>query len=207
MPTVNVYNQKNEEVGKADLPEEIFGVTPSVTMVHEVVVAQLASRRSGTASTKTRSEIRGSMKKLYRQKGTGRARAGTSKNPLLRGGGVIFGPKPRDFSYKPPKKVRRSAMKSVLSSKLADGELKILSGLELTEIKTKAFSEVLGDLELTNALIVTPEENENLEKSARNIPNVKVLRSSGLNIYDMVKYHHLVLLEPCIDQLKERLLK
>jgi large subunit ribosomal protein L4 len=207
MPTVDVYNLNHDKVGQTDLPSEIFEVPIKAHLLHEVVVAQLASRRSGTASTKTRSEVRGSGRKLYRQKGTGRARAGSMKNPLWRGGGVIFGPSPRDFSYSPPKKVRRNAMKVALSGKLADEELMILDTFDLPEIKTKGFLEAMAGLGIDNGLVVTYEPNENLEKSARNVPEVKVLRSSGLNVYDVLKYKHLVLLEPCIAQITERLLK
>jgi len=207
MPAIDVYNLKKEKVGQAELPEEIFNVPLRSHLVHEVVVAQLASRRSGSASTKTRSEIRGSTRKLYRQKGTGRARAGTRRNPLLRGGGVIFGPHPRDFSYKPPKKVRRTALKVALTAKYQDNELLVLDAFDLPEIKTKNFVQVLKDLGLERALIVTPESDDTLEKSARNVPGVKVLHSVGLNVYDVVKYPQLVLLQPCLDQLKERLMK
>ena len=207
MPVVDIYNLKKEKVGQAELPAEVFEAPLKEHLVHEVVVAQLASRRSGTASTKERSEIVGSGRKVYRQKGTGRSRAGTRKNPLWRGGGVIFGPKPRDFSYKPPKKVRRSALKAALSAKLKEDELLVLKAFDLPEIKTKGFVQVMADLDLDQALIVTPEPNENLEKSARNVPGVKVLRSAGLNVYDVLKYRHLVLLEPCIAQISERLMK
>jgi large subunit ribosomal protein L4 len=207
MPTVDIYNLNHDKVGQAELLSEIFEVPLRTHLLHEVVVAQLASQRAGTASTKTRSEVRGSGRKLYRQKGTGRARAGSQKNPLWRGGGTIFGPSPRDFSYAPPKKVRRNAMKVALSGKLADNELLILDAFDLPEIKTKGFLKALASLNLDNALVITPEPNENLEKSARNVPQVKVLRTAGLNVYDVLKYKQLVLLEPCIDQITERLLK
>ncbi len=207
MVVVDIYSLNKEKVGQAELPDDIFNVPVKPHLVHEVVVAQLASRRSGTASVKGRSEVRGSTKKPYRQKGTGRSRMGSRKSPLLRGGGTIFGPKPRDYSYRPPRKVRRNALKIALTAKVQDKELMILNAFDLPEIKTKLFIEAMAGLDLKNALIITPEPNENLERSARNVPGVKVLRSDGLNVYDVVKYRHLVLLEPCIDQIKERLQK
>lgn len=207
MPVIDVYNLKKEKVGQAELPEEIFNVPLRPHLVHEVVVAQLASRRAGSASTKERSDVRGSTRKLYRQKGTGRARAGSRRNPLWRGGGTIFGPHPRDFSYQPPKKVRRAALKVALTAKYQDNELMVLDAFDLPEIKTKHFVQVLQGLGLGRALIVTPASDETLEKSARNVPGIKILRSAGLNVYDVVKYPQLVLLQPCLEQLKERLLK
>ncbi|MBW2090541.1 MAG: 50S ribosomal protein L4 [Deltaproteobacteria bacterium] len=207
MVVVDIYSVNKEKVGQAELPDDIFDVPLKPHLVHEVVLAQLASRRSGTASTKGRSEIRGSTRKPYRQKGTGRSRMGTRKSPLLRGGGTIFGPKPRDYSYRPPKKVRRNALKIALTAKVKDDELLILDAFDLPEIKTKRFVEAMAGLNLNNALIVTPGPNENLERSARNVPGIKVLRSAGLNVYDVVKYRHLVLLEPCIAQITERLQK
>jgi len=207
MPEVDVYNLKKEKVGQTELPEEIFNAPIKIHLVHEVVVAQLASRRSGTASTKVRSEVAGSSHKVYRQKGTGRARAGTRKNPLWRGGGTIFGPKPRDYSYRPPKKVRRGALKSVLSAKYKDDELLVLDAFTLEEIKTKLFVEALRGLDLDNALIIIPQSDRNLELSAKNVPWAKVLCMAGLNVYDLVKYRHLILLQPCIAQLSERLIK
>ncbi|MBW2085593.1 MAG: 50S ribosomal protein L4 [Deltaproteobacteria bacterium] len=207
MVMVDIYNLSKEKVGQIELPSDIFDVPLRPHLVHEVVLAQLASRRSGTASTKGRSEIRGSTHKPYRQKGTGRSRAGSLKSPIRRGGGVIFGPKPRNYSYRPPKKVKRTALKVALTAKLQEEELLILNTFDLPEIKTKLFVEAMTGLDLTNALIVTPEAHENLERSARNVPGIKVLRSGGLNVYDVLKYRHLVLLEPCIAQITERLQK
>jgi large subunit ribosomal protein L4 len=196
-----------EKVGEVDLPGEIYDVPLRPHLVHEVVVAQLASRRAGTASTKTRSEIVGSTKKPYRQKGTGRARAGSRKSPLWRGGGTIFGPKPRDYSYRPPKRVRRNALKVVLTAKHKDQELTIVDAMDFDEIKTKKFMEAMNTLGLSNALIVTGEPNEILEKSSRNVPGFKVLRAAGLNCYDLLKYRHLVLLQASLTRIEERLLK
>ena len=207
MPVVDVYNQKMKKVGQVELPAEIYEVPLRPHLVHEVVVAQLASRRAGTASTKTRAEIRGSTSKIYRQKGTGRARAGSRKSPLRHGGGTIFGPKPRDYGYKPPKRVRRGALKVALSAKLKEAELMVLDAVKLSQIKTREFLETMADLELENALIVTPEPDENLEKSSRNVQGFKVLRAEGLNVYDVLKYRKLVLLEKSLPKIEERLLK
>jgi large subunit ribosomal protein L4 len=207
MPVMDVYNIKKEVVGQVELPDAVFAVEIKPHLVHEVVVAQLASRRAGTASTKTRSEIAGSTRKPYRQKGTGRARAGTRKSPLWRGGGTIFGPKPRDYSMRPPKKIRRGALKSVLSAKVQDQELMVIDDWRLDEIKTKQFVQVMKDLGLSSAVVVTEGPDEKLEKSSRNAPGFKVLRADGLNCYDLCKYHHLVLLRDSLPKIEERLLK
>lgn len=207
MPIVDVYNLKKEVVGQVELPDGIYNVPVKPYLVHEVVVSQLAGRRSGTACVKPRGEISGSTKKPYRQKGTGRARAGSRKSPLWRGGGTIFGPTPRDFSYQPPKKVRRGAMKVVLTSKLLDNELLVLDGLDLGEIKTKKFVQAMNGLSLNNALVVIESQDESIEKSARNVPGFKVLRADGLNVYDLVKYRHLVLLQSSLAKIEARLLK
>ena len=166
---------------------------------------QLAKRRSGTASVKHRSDIRGSGRKLFRQKGTGRARRGDIKAPLLRGGGVVFGPEPKKFACNVPKRVRRLALKMALSSKLQEQELTVLDQFELEQIKTKDFIAVMEALELENALIVTADKNEKLEISSRNVPGYKVLRSEGLNVYDILKYDRLVLLEPSLTKIEGRL--
>lgn len=207
MPVVDVYNLKKEKVGQVELPDQIYDVEPKPHLVHEVVVAQLASRRTGTACTKTRGDVAGSTKKPYRQKGTGRARAGTRKSPVWRGGGTIFGPKPRDFAAVPPKKVRRNALKTVLSVKLKDQELLVLDAMEFSEIKTRKFAEAMNGLALENALVITAGPDEALEKSSRNLVGYKVLRADGLNCYDVLKYKHLVLLQSSLAKIEERLLK
>jgi large subunit ribosomal protein L4 len=166
---------------------------------------QLANRRAGTAAVKHRSDVRGSGRKLFRQKGTGRARRGDIKSPLLRGGGVVFGPDGRKYIQKVTKKVRKLALKMALSSKLVENELMVLDQFELDQIKTKEFVKVLSTLKLSNALIVTEKQNEYLELSSRNVPEVKVLRSDGLNVYDILKYRTLVLLEPAVKNIEGRL--
>jgi large subunit ribosomal protein L4 len=204
MPVVNVQNMKGKKVSQVDLADSIFNVAVKSSVLHEIVVMQLANKRSATAAVKHRSDITGSRRKLFRQKGTGRARRGDIKSPLLRGGGVVFGPDGRKYAHHPPKKVRKLALKMALSSKLQASELLVLDKLELKEIKTRQFVDVLDALKLENALIITDKLDATLELSSRNVPHVKVLRSEGLNVYDVLKYHTLVLLEPAITKIEER---
>ena len=206
MASVNVLNSKAEEVSQTELVDGIFNIPVKTSILHEVVTMQLASRRSGSASVKHRSDIRGSGRKLFRQKGTGRARRGDIKTPLLRGGGSVFGPDPRSYAYKVPKRVRKLALKMALSSKLRENNLIVLDEFKLDKIKTKEFLEVMNALNLKNALIITDKKNENLELSSRNVPEVKVLRVEGLNVYDILKYKNLVLLESSIKGIEGRLL-
>ena len=205
MPAVDVKNIKGKKVTTIDLVENIFNVPVKSRVLHEVVTMQLAKRRAATASVKHRSDVKGSSRKLFRQKGTGRARRGDIKSPLLRGGGVVFGPDGRRYAFKVPKKVRKLALKMALSSKLRANELLVLDKFELKQIKTKDVIGLLKGLNLTNALIVTAEKNENLELSSRNVPDIKVLRSEGLNVYDILKYKTLILLEPVIKNIEGRL--
>lgn len=205
MPVVDVKNIKGKKVTTIDLVENIFNVPVKSSVLHEVVTMQLANRRAASASVKHRSDVKGSSRKLFRQKGTGRARRGDIKSPLLRGGGVVFGPDGRTYAFKVPKKVRKLALKMALSSKLQANELIVLDKFELKQIKTKDFVDLLSGLNLTNALIVTGEKNENLELSSRNVPDIKVLRSEGLNVYDILKYKTLILLEPVIKNIEGRL--
>ena len=205
MPVVDVKNIKGKKVTTIDLVENIFNVPVKSSVLHEVVTMQLANQRSGSASVKHRSDVKGSTRKLFRQKGTGRARRGNIKSPLLRGGGVVFGPDGRIYAFRVPKKVRKLALKMALSSKLQANELIVLDKFELKQIKTKDFVDLLNGLNLTNALIVTGEKNENLELSSRNVPDIKVLRSEGLNVYDILKYKILILLEPVVKNIEGRL--
>ena len=206
MAVVDVLNSKAEKVSQTDLADTIFNVPVKPNVLHEVVTMQLASRRSGSASVKHRSDVKGSGRKLFRQKGTGRARRGDIKAPLLRGGGSVFGPDPRSYAYKVPKKVRRMALKMALSVKLSEGSLVVLDELDFGKIKTKEFIKVINALNTNNALFITDKKNENLELSARNVPDVKVLRIEGLNVYDILKYKSLVLLESSIKSIEGRLL-
>lgn len=207
MATADVLDSKGEKVNQVDLPDDIFNVPIKSNILHEVVTMQLASRRAGSASVKHRSDVKGSRRKLFRQKGTGRARRGDIKDPLLRGGGSIFGPDPKSYAYKVPKKVRRLALKMALSSKFQENELLLLNGFDLEQIKTKEFLKVMEALKVTNGLIVTDKKDETLELSSRNVPNIKVLKSQGLNVYDVLKYKHLVLLESSLKDIEGRLLR
>ena len=206
MAVIDVLNDKAEKISQTELTDAIFAVPVKGSVLHEVVTMQLASKRSGSASAKHRGEIRGSGRKLFRQKGTGRARRGNIKSPLLRGGGVTFGPKPRSYAYKVPKKVRKLALKMALSSKVMEKDLIVLDRFGLERKKTRDFVKILDALGVDNALIVTDAAHENLEFSSRNVPAVKVLRSEGLNVYDILKYKNLVLLEPSIKQIEGRLM-
>jgi large subunit ribosomal protein L4 len=206
MAVVDVLNTKAEKVSEMELVDTIFNVQVKSSVLHEVVTMQLASRRSGSASVKHRSDIRGSGRKLFRQKGTGRARRGDVKAPLLRGGGSVFGPDPRSFAYKAPKKVRRLALKMALSTKLKEDNLVVLEKFEVDKIKTKEFIEVINALNVKNVLIVIDKRNEKLELSARNVPGTKVLRVEGVNVYDILKHNKLILLEHSIKSIEKRLL-
>jgi large subunit ribosomal protein L4 len=205
MPVVDVQNTKGKKVTTVDLADNIFNVQVKPSVLHEIVTMQLANRRAGTAAVKHRGEVRGSTRKLFRQKGTGRARRGDIKSPLLRGGGVVFGPDGRNHAFRVPKKVRKLALKMALSSKLQARELIVIDKFEIEQIKTKNFVDILNNLKLNNTLIVTDVENENLERSSRNVPDVKVLRLEGLNVYDILKYRTLILLEPAIKSIERRL--
>ncbi len=205
MPTLDVIDRNNQKVGSMELSEAVFGAEVKPHLLHEVVVWQLAKRRAGTACTKGRSELRGGGKKPWRQKGTGRARVGSRRSPLWRGGGTVFGPKPRDYGYTLPKKVKKAALRSALSSKLGEEKLTLLEGFELEAIKTKDFVGVLGNLATDNCLVVTSGADEVLEKSSRNVPRVKVLRAEGLNVYDILKYDRLVLLKDAVAGIEEAL--
>lgn len=207
MAVVNVINSKAQKVSQIDLVDTIFNIPVKGSVLHEVVTMQLAKRRSGSAAVKHRSDVKGSGRKLFRQKGTGRARRGDIKSPLLRGGGSTFGPDPRSYAYKVPKKVRRLALKMALSSKLKEEKLLVLNEFELDKIKTREFVKVMNALNTKNALIITEKKNENLELSARNVPQIKVLRVEGLNVYDILKYKNVVLLEPSIKSIEGRLLE
>lgn len=203
MPTVDVYNTNRDVVGQLDLNESVFGVTVKPHVMHEVVLYQLAKRRAGTAKVKGRSEVRGGGKKPWRQKGTGRARAGTSRSPVWRGGGTIHGPQPRSYEMKVPKKVRKLAVKMALTQKLLDREFTVLDQFQMQSIKTKDFAALLNRFELGKTLVVIAQPDEIVEKSARNIPNVKVLRSEGLNVYDLLNYHNLLVTRETVGRIEE----
>lgn len=205
MAVIDVKNMAGDKVSQVDLSDSIFNIEVKPEVLHEVVKMQLACRRAGTASVKRRSDVQGSTRKLYRQKGTGRARRGDIKSPVMRGGGVVFGPKPKSYAYSVPKKVRRLALKMALSSKLQSNDLVVVDNMDLGTPKTKQFVEIMKALKLENALIITPLGNENLELSSRNVGSVKVMRTEGLNVYDVLKYQSLVLLEPSVSGIEGRL--
>ena len=206
MTVVDIINCRAEKVSQVELEDDIFNIPVRTNILHEVVTMQLANRRAGSASVKHRSDVKGSRRKLFRQKGTGRARRGDIKSPLLRGGGSVFGPDTRSYSYKVPKKVKKLALKMALSSKLKEDNIIVLDKFELDKIKTKEFLSIMGALDTNNALIITEKEDKNLELSSRNIPEVKVLRVEGMNVYDILKYKRLVLLEASIEPIRGRLL-
>ncbi len=206
MPRVTICNSRKEEVGEIELNDEVFDVPIKSHLLHEVVSMQLAKRRAGTASTKGRSEVRGGGRKPWRQKGTGRARAGTRSSPLWRGGGVAFGPKPREFTPKVSRKIRKQALKMALSAKFKENQMVVLDGFHLTEIKTKAVVELLDVFGVESVLVVIPERDEVLERSARNVPHTKVLRSEGLNVYDILRYRHLMLMKDAVPKIEAALL-
>jgi len=205
MPKMDVYNSKREVVSNVNLSPAIFGAEVKDHLFYDVIRMQLANRRKGSASTKGRSEVRGGGKKPYRQKGTGRARAGSTRSPLWTGGGVIFGPKPKDYSYKVTKKVRKAALRSVLTKKLEDKKLIIVDGFDLNEIKTKNFLQIMKKLDFTKALIVIPERDKNLELSSRNVKEVKVLPAQGINVFDVLKYDKLVMTTAAIKVVEKAL--
>lgn len=204
MAVVDVRNIKGEKVSEMELSDDVFNVEVKSAVLHDVVKMQLAKRRAGTACVKNRSDVKGSTRKLFRQKGTGRARRGDIKSPLLRGGGVVFGPHPRSYAYDLPKKVRQLALKMALSSKLKNNNLTILDDITLDGIKTKNFVAVMESLEARKALIVISEENRNLVLSARNIPGVKVLKAEGLNVYDILRYDDLLLVPSSVRSIEGR---
>jgi len=205
MALLKVYDIDKNEVSEIEVSDDVFAVPVNDSVIYEVVKMQLANRRQGSASTKTRSEVRGGGKRPWRQKGTGRARAGTTRSPIWRKGGIVFGPKPRDYSYKVPKKVRRSALRSALSMKMKNDEIIVLRDIPMVEIKTKSFQEILNRFELKSALIVLDKANDILDKSSRNIRDVKMMRSEGINVFDLMKYRNLVLMEPSVKLIERAL--
>jgi len=205
MAAVDVLNSAGAKVSEVELPDEIFSIPVKTSVLHEVVRSQLVAKREGTAASKTRGMISGSTKKLFRQKGTGNARAGSIKSPLRKGGGVIFGPSPRSYEIKVPKKVRKLALKMALSTKTSASRLFVIDALELEEIKTKALGNVLSALNLDDLLIVSDTDDMKLALSSRNIPDVKVIKTEGLNVYDILKYKNLLLVESSIENIKGRL--
>ncbi|HBO03902.1 50S ribosomal protein L4 [Lachnospira hominis (ex Liu et al. 2021)] len=203
MANVSVYNIEGKEVGSIELNDAVFGVEINEHLVHMAVVNQLANNRQGTQSAKTRSEVSGGGRKPWRQKGTGHARQGSTRAPQWTGGGIVFAPKPRDYSFKMNKKEKKIALLSALTSKVADNKIVVLDEFKLDEIKTKKFAEVMNNLKVSKALVVLEGENKNVVLSGRNIPTVKVSATNEINTYDVLKYDTLVVTKAAVEKLQE----
>ena len=203
MAIVDLFNMKGEKIGNHDLDDAIFGIVPNEHVVHMATVQYLANQRQGTKSTLTRAEVRGGGAKPRPQKGTGRSRQGSIRSPQWVGGGVVFAPKPRDFSFKLNKKVKRLALKSVLSSKVAAGKILVLDELKLNEVKTKKMAEVLANVKINKALIVIEDNDKNVVLSARNIAGVKTAGVNTINVYDILKYDYLILTKDAAQKISE----
>ena len=203
MATVAVYNTEGKEVEKLELNDAVFGVEINEHLVHMAVVSQLANKRQGTQSAKTRAEVRGGGRKPWRQKGTGHARQGSTRSPQWTGGGVVFAPKPRDYSIKLNKKEKAGAMKSALTSKVNEEKFIVLDELKLDEIKTKKFVEVLNNLEVSKALVVMKDKDDNVIMSANNVPDVKTTLSNTINVYDILKYDTVVITKDAVAAIEE----
>ena len=203
MANVSVYNMEGKEVGKIDLNDAVFGVEVNEHLVHMAVVQQLANNRQGTQKAKTRSEVSGGGRKPWRQKGTGHARQGSTRAPQWTGGGVVFAPVPRDYSFKLNKKEKRAALKSALSSRVADGKLIVVDELKFDEIKTKNFKAVMDNLKVSKALVVLAENDEKVVMSARNLPTIKTALTNTINVYDILKGDTLVLTKDAVAKIEE----
>ncbi len=206
MPVCDVVNNSAEKVGEVEIRDALLQVDVKPAVLHEVVCMQRANRRAGNASTKTRGEVRGGGAKPWRQKGTGRARAGTNNSPIWRGGGTTFGPKPRDYSYKLPKKVRRLAIRMAISARFGEGNMVVLDSFGLEGIKTGEFVKVMKNFDFKDCLIVTAGDDPVVIKSARNVVGYKVIPVSGLNVYDILKHSKLMLIQDSLEGLGGRLL-
>jgi len=204
VPKVALYNSQGEQIGSFELNDSVFGVEVNEAVLHEVVVNQLANRRQGTQSTKTRGEVRGGGIKPWRQKGTGRARQGSIRAPQWIKGGIALGPKPRSYKYSVPKKVKRIAMKSALSAKVIENNVLVIEELKFDEIKTRRMAEILKKMEVnTKALLVLPGKNLEIQKSARNIVGVKTLLVNTLNVYDILKYDKFIVTKDAVAKIEE----
>ncbi len=202
MATLAVYDIANQKVSDVEVDERVFGVEIKPSLFYDAVRHDLATQRKGTAATKNRTLVRGGGAKPWKQKGTGRARAGTRRSPLWRGGGTIFGPMPRSYGFSLPKKVKKAALRAALSLKRQEGKLIVLDSFPLEGFKTQKVLEVLKKFQVENVLIVTDEKNPLLERSARNIPGLQVLRHIGLNVYDILNHEHLILLKPAVQRIQ-----
>jgi len=204
MATVKVIDMEGKDCGTMELSDELFGIEPNQNAVHEVVKNYLADQRQGTQSAKTRGEVRGGGRKPFRQKGTGRHRQGSSTDPSQIGGGIVFAPKPRDYSYSIPKKVRRLALKSVLSAKVQDGEIIVLDKLEMPAPKTKEMVKVLGNIGAAKkALIVMPEKDEAVVRAAHNIPGVRTALAANMNVYEIINHTSFIVTKEAVEKIEE----
>ncbi len=206
MAVADVFNIEKKKVSQIELNDAVFAAQPNEAVIYDVVKMQLAARRAGTASTKTRSDVSGGGKKPWRQKGTGRARAGTTRSPLWRSGGIVFGPHPRDYSFNVPKKMRKQALISALSMKLKQDKMLVINDFPMEKISTRKFQDIIDLFDLKKALFVLDVDNEKLQKSSRNVKNIKMIKSEGINVYDILNHEHLVLLEPSIKKIEGALL-
>lgn len=204
MPKVTLFNQAGSQVGEIELSEAVFGIEPNEAVLADAIIMQQASRRAGTHAVKNRSAVRGGGRKPWKQKGTGRARQGSIRSPQWVGGGVVFGPTPRSYSYKLPKKVRRLAIKSALSSKVKNDEIVVLDALNFDAPKTKEMVKVLGNLKVDNkVLVVTGDYNDNVALSARNIPGVKFVSANGINVLDVLHHDKLLITQDAVAKVEE----
>lgn len=203
MSKVSVYNMEGNQVGELELNDAVFGVEINQHLIHKAVVSQLANKRQGTQSAKTRSEVSGGGRKPWRQKGTGHARQGSTRAPQWTGGGVVFAPKPRNYSIKLNKKEKRIALKSVLTSRVVENKFIVLDELKFDEIKTKKFQVVLNNLKVNKALVVLGEKNDNVYLSARNIPNVQTALVNTINVYDILKYNTMIVTKDAVAAIEE----
>jgi large subunit ribosomal protein L4 len=204
MPKVTLFNTSGNEVGEVELSDSVFGIEPNVHVLHEAALMQRASLRRGTHKVKGRSEVRGGGRKPWKQKGTGRARQGSIRSPQWKGGGVVFGPTPRSYSWKLPKKVRRLAIKSALSSKVLENDIIVLDSLTMSAPKTKEFAAILNNLKVgSKALIVAPSYDDNVALSARNIPGVKFVAADGINVLDVLTYDKLIITKEAVLKVEE----
>ncbi len=203
--TLPLMSQGNEVVGEVTLPPELFAGPVRRHLLYETVRMQQANRRAGTAATKTRGFVSGGGKKPWRQKGTGRARAGSTRSPIWRGGATLFGPQPRDYSYRLPASARKAALRSALAAKAREGKVTVLDRITLEAPKTKLLAQLMATLNVQSALIVVPEQDSSLERAGRNLPLVKVLRAEGVNVYDLLRYDRLILTQDAVQALNGRL--
>ena len=203
MANVSVFNIEGNEVGTIELSDAVFGVEINDHLVHMAVVSQLANKRQGTQKAKTRSEVSGGGRKPWRQKGTGHARQGSTRSPQWTGGGVVFAPVPRDYSFKMNKKEKRAALKSALTSRVAEKKFIVVDEIKFDEIKTKKFQEVLNNLKVDKALVVLEDENKNVELSARNIADVKTAHTNTINVFDVLKYNTVIATKAAVASIEE----